>query len=454
MIEGRRRVVALAAILVATFANFLTITVLTIAIGPIAHEMHASTEDAAWVTIAPALFSGLLTPAFGKLADRLGRRFVFRIGLAIFCVGTLGSGLAPNLAWLILSRVITGIGAAASMPSAVALATSLYAPRERTVPMGYWTSITALAPAIGVSLGGSVIDHFSWRWLFFGQLPFALGSLVAAFVAVPESRGSKEGRFDWLGAMLLGGSFLLFTLAANRANAWGFTSFGVVALTLLAAASMAGVVYVERRVAHPVVPLEALRDEVVRLALIGRALMYAVHMGSFLLLPLYLLQVGGRSATEVSLLLLPRPLAMGVAAPIAARLVTRLGANAVLVGGVAAMLVGISSLVFIAPTDGAMVLMPSLVGMGLGLGMSQTVTASEIASRTPEHDLGSASAMLAISTALSGSLGSAALLAVASRANVAPGRAYRDAFVTCAVVCLLALITAVAHARASKRAET
>lgn len=446
------RGVALFAILVATFANYLTITVLTIALAPVAREMHASIDDAAWVTIAPALFSGLLTPAFGKLADRHGRRKVFRWGLLLFVFGTLGSALATNLGELIAARVITGIGSAASMPSGIALATSLFAPRERAVPMGYWTSVTAFAPAIGVSLGGSVIDHFSWRWLFIGQIPFALGSLVAAFVAVPESEGSDDGSFDYAGATLLGGSFFLLTLAANRGNAWGLSSSRLWIATLVAVAALVALVRVEKRVANPVVPLRAMADPIVRLALLGRSLMYAVHMGSFLLLPLYLLDLGGRSATEISLILLPRPLAMGFAAPLAARLTRRFGASAVLVLGVAAMFVGITSLVFLAPDDDAVALLPSLLGMGFGLGLSQTVTASEIAGRTPREDLGASSAMLAIATALSGSLGSALLLAVATRTSAAPERAFRDAFVGCSVVCALALATAFAHVR-ERRAE-
>jgi EmrB/QacA subfamily drug resistance transporter len=443
-----RRAIALAAILVATFANYLTITVLTIALRPVATEMHATIDDVAWVTIAPALFSGLLTPAFGKLADRLGRRLVFRFGLVLFLAGTIGSAVAPTLFWLIASRVLTGIGSAASMPSGIALATSLYAADERTVPMGYWTSVTAFAPAIGVLLGGSVIEHLSWRWLFVGQIPFALGSLAVAFVAVPESEGSDEGRFDHMGAVLLGASFFLLTLAANRANAWGFTSLPVASAALVAGLALAGVVYVERRVDNPVVPIRALSEPVVRFALAGRSLMYAVHMGSFVLLPLYLLDVGGRTPSEIAWMLLPRPVAMGFAAPIATRLVRSFGSSPVLVLGVSAMLVGIASLAFIEPSDDALALLPGLVGMGLGLGLSQTVTASEIAGRTAEEDLGSASAMLAIATALSGSLGSAALLAFATRPNVEPARAYQESFMACAVVCVLALITALAQVRA------
>lgn len=445
-----RRAIALASILVATFTNYLTVTVLTIALRPVADELHGSIDDTAWVTIAPQLVSGLLTPAFGKLSDRLGRRKIFRLGLWLFGLGTLASALAPNLATLIAARVFTGIGTAAAMPSGIALSTSLFAPEERSVPMGYWTSVTAFAPALGVIVGGYVIEHVSWRYLFWGQVPFVLGSLITAYVSVPESEGSDDGRFDHLGAALLGGSFFLLTLATNRANLWGWTSGLVLALFTLSLLALVGVVYVERRVPHPVVPLRTLADRVVRLSLVGRSLMYAVHMGSFVLMPLFLLDVAHRSPSAVAWMLLARPVAMGVAAPLSGPLGRRFGPAVVLVLGVAAMLFGIGALVSVQAEVSSLQLLPSLVGMGLGLGLSQTVTASEIAERTEPEDLGASSAMLAIATALSGSLGSAGLLAIATRPEVEALRAFHEAFLGCTVVCALALGVALLHVRARR----
>lgn len=445
------RRVALAAILVATFANYLTITVLTIALRPVADELGASIDDVAWVTIAPALVSGLFTPAFGRLGDRIGRRRVFRAGLVLFALGTVGTALATDLVALIGSRVVTGIGAAASMPSGIALATSLYAPHERTTPMGYWTSVTAFAPALGVLVGGAVIEFLSWRYLFWAQLPFVLGSLLAAYVAVPESRGDGDGDFDHLGALLLGGAFFLLTLAANRANVWGLGSTAFVASIVGSIGMLVAVGRVESRAPHPVVPLRALAVPVVRFALLGRSLMYAVHMGSFLLLPLYLLDVAHRSPSQIALLLLPRPLAMGVAAPLASRLGARFGAAKLLAFGVTLMLAGVASLGLLDADPTVVTLLPSLVGMGLGLGLSQTVTAAEIAERTAPEDLGASSAMLAIATALSGSLGSAGLLALATRVSEDPVARYHEAFATCTVLCVLALGTALLHIRARHR---
>lgn len=210
------------------------------------------------------------------------------------------------------------------------------------------------------------------------------------------------------------------------------------------------VVYVERRASHPVVPVRALAEPVVRLALLGRSLMYAVHMGSFMLLPLYLLDIGHRTPSEIALLLLPRPLAMGFAGPLASRFASRFGAAALLAFGVTTMLVGVASLALLGRNPTAWTLMPSLVGMGLGLGLSQTMTASEIAERTEPQDLGASSAMLAIATALSGSLGSAGLLAFATRPGTDPVRAYHDAFAACTVICGLALVTALFHVRARR----
>lgn len=444
------RGVAMTGILVATFANYLTFTVLTVALGPIASELHASLDDVAWVTLAPALVSGLLTPGFGSLGDRIGRRSIFLLGLTAFTLGTVGSAFAPSLAWLVAARVLTGIGSAASMPTGIALATDLYEPAERTVPMSRWTTVTALAPALGV-LGGPIIEWWSWRALFAVQLPFALLALGVAARYVPESKGEPGGRFDYAGATLLGAAFFLLTLAANRANDWGLRSSAIVGSTLVAGALLVAVVYVERRVSRPVVPMQTLRDPVVRLALAGRSLMYAVHMGSFLLLPSYLREVHALGPAAVSLVLLPRPVAMGVAAPLSATLSRRLPASVVMLLGVSSMLVGVFALVAVDPDDSTLALLPSLLAMGAGLGVTQTVTAAEITGRTAASDLGASGAMLAIATALAGSLGSATLLAFATRPGVSREIAYHDAFLASAALSVMTLVLAIRQHVLSRR---
>ena len=443
--SGAARGLAMSAILVATFANYLTFTVLTVALGPVGDEFHASLDDVAWVTIAPALVSGLLTPAFGSLGDRIGRARVFRLGLGLFTLGTLAAAVAPSLAMLILARVLTGVGSAAAMPTGIALATDLYPPERRATPMGYWTMVTALAPALGV-LGGPIIEWMSWRALFAVQLPFALIALLVSLRYVPESRGSGEGRFDYVGATLLGASFFLLTLAANRASHWGLTSTPVIAAVGVGGAMLVSVLPIERRDASPVDPLETLRDHIVRASLAGRSLMYAVHMGSFLLLPVFLRDLRGLGPAAISWVLLPRPLAMGLAAPLSARLTRRFAPAGIVILGVSAMLLGVGSLLLVGTRGGTSELLPSLVLMGFGLGFTQTVTATEITERTPPDDLGTSAAMLAIATALSGSLGSAVLLALATRPGVPRIDAYRDAFLASTLLCVIALAVAVRRA--------
>lgn len=440
--EASKQRRGLLAILLSTFANYLTITILTIALRPITIAFGADVDDAAWVQLAPALVSGLLTPAAGKLADDLGRLLVFRLGVVFTSLGTLGCALAPTLAALVGARVLTGIGTALAMPSGLALASALYPPEQRSIPVGYWTSITAFAPALGVLVGGAVVEQLSWRYLFVGQLPFSALSLLLTVGSLEESRTETRGRFDALGALLFGSAVFALTLASNRGNDWGWTSPAVLFLFAVTFVFFAFFLAVEKRVETPVLPLALLGDPVVVWATAARSLMYAVHMGSFIVLPLFLMDIAGRTPGEVALALMPRPIAMGFAAPLVPLLGERFGRTRTTVAGALLMLLGVSTMPFLGPDSSYGFLLVGLVCMGTGLGVSQTMTASEVAARAPLDDLGATSALLSISTAVSGTVGTAVLLALATREGAPSADAYQSSFVASALLSGVALLTA------------
>lgn len=449
MNASRRRV--LVAVLLSTFASYLTITILTIALRPIATYFGDALADTVWVTLGPLLSSGLLVPACGRLCDRFGRVRTFVIGVVVTTIGTIASAFAPTLLVLVLARVLTGVGFALTTPAGLALVTSLYAPEERHVPVGYWTMITALAPALGVLLGGLLIEHVSWRFLFIGQIPFGIASLALIRDLYIE-QGPRDTRpFDTEGALLLGGLVTTLTLAVNRGSEWGFASKRVLALFAVSAIALAVLVPVERRAEAPVVPRLLVRDATIFWGTMTRGLLNGVHMGNFVVLPLFLMDVAHMGPVVVSLALAPRPLAMGLAAPMASRLATVSSAPRLTVLAALSMLVGAAALVRLTPDFAYPSLLFSLLLMGGGLGLGQTSTGGEVSGRSPEEDLGAISALLTITTTISGSLATALFLSLATDASFAPRVAFRHAFLACAALGVVTLFSAARFAHAARR---
>lgn len=451
MSASKRRV--LVAVLLSTFANYFTITILTIALRPIATYFEAPLADAVWVTLVPLLVSGMLVPACGRLCDRWGRARTFVAGASVTILGTTLSALAPTLGVLVLARFFTGVGFALTTPAGLAVVTALYDPGERHVPVGYWTMITALAPALGVLVGGLLVEHVTWRGLFVVQIPFGLGSLaLMRGIDLPDGEAVPRP-FDALGALLLGGAVTALTYAVNRGATWGFTSPRMLGAALFAAVALLVLVPVERRAAAPVLPLVALRDPAIRWGTLTRGLLNGVHMGNFVVLPLFLLDVAGMGPTAASLALAPRPLAMGIAAPIASRLATRASAAWLTVLAAASMLVGAGALVFLRRGFSYPSLLASLLLMGGGLGLGQTSTGGDVSGRTRDADLGAVSALLTITTTISGSLATALFLALATDADVAPQVAFTRAFTACSGLGVVTLFAAVRFALAARDAN-
>jgi EmrB/QacA subfamily drug resistance transporter len=431
----KHRSLVLLAVLLATFTVNLTLTILTIAIAPIAEDLHAPVSAVAWVTFAPMVVTALLAPAAGRASDRFGRKRGFLVGFAVAAIGMALSGFAPTLATLIAARVLTGAGTAAVMPAGLALVAGAYPAEEHSIPLGWWTSMSALAPTLGIIVGGFLVESLSWRWLFFGQLPFALAAFTLAALVLDEERSDSEARFDVEGAVLIGISIFCMLVAVNQSAHWGLGSartIGLFAASLVAAMLC---IRVERRAAEPVLPVSLFERPDTGAALLSRAVLNGLYMGAFIILPLWMLKIRHMGPALVSLALVPRPLSMSLAGPLAARLglswpsrtLIRLGATGIAVAsGYMALMSADSSYVWF---------VMALVVMGTGLAFTQTASAQVVTSSVPRQDLGAASGVLAITSSLAHSLGMAGLLAVVEVfGGTEQPSAYRMAFALASVL--------------------
>jgi MFS family permease len=407
----------LATVLLGAFAANVTLTILTIALHPIARAFHADVGDAAWITLAPIVVSALVAPTAGQAADSLGRKRMWTLGLTLELVGIGLSAAAWSLPVLIGARIVSGIGSALALPAGAALVLSHYEPARRSIPLGWWTSTMALSPAAGVLIGGLVVEHLSWRWLFLGQIPMIAVAIVLGLALFREQRVAKTAPFDSAGAALGGVVIFGLLIAVNRGTVWGWTSPAILACVTLAAVAVPLFCAVERRAPRPVLPIALLRDPIVRWSVLNRALLSSAYMGSFIVLPVWLIELRDYSPAIVALALAPRPIAMGLAGPVAGILSERANPIAlVMVGSIAVTLpiVYLAAMPVAAPYA---ILFVALVIKGTGLALAGTATGALVAARTHVDELGTVSGFLGIVGSIANSLGMALMISLVAMAG-------------------------------------
>ncbi len=209
----------LAATILGSSMAFIDSTVVNVALPAIQASFHATVVDVQWVVESYGLFLGALILVGGSLGDLFGRRRIFLVGVAIFSVASAGCGFASNIHQLIIARSIQGVGAALLVPGSLAIISTSFDEKSRGQAIGTWSGFTAITTAVGPVLGGWLVEHASWRWAFFINLPIAASVIAISLWQIPESRRATAGRIDWIGALLatlgLGGLVYGFLESVN-----------------------------------------------------------------------------------------------------------------------------------------------------------------------------------------------------------------------------------------------
>lgn len=388
--SGRFRTATLVTALAGMFATTFPITILTISLGPIAEEFQAAETTIAWVISAPMLLSAVFFPLLGKLGDMRGHRQIFLVG---FGFSTVVAGLTA-FAWdewsLIGLRTLAAILGGATQPTSMALIFSVYPPEQRVRAMGWWSMTGAAAPALGLALGGPLVELFGWRVVFGLQAGISLISLALAYAVLRETP-RKSVRFDFAGSVALAfgiGGFM-FALGSLRLLEGDPTipllACGVGALGLAAFLS------IEKRVEEPLLPLAFFRSRNFSATLVTNAMTSAGYMGSFVIAPFFLLSLGF-SETAASFLILMRTGALTIASPMGGTLGERLGERGASLFGCSTMTLGLGLAAWGALNESLVVFLLGLIGQGLGHGWSQPSITAAISRSVDESDLGIAAA--------------------------------------------------------------
>ena len=395
-----------AGLMVALFLAALDQTIVATALPRIVSDLGGLTQYS-WVFTAYMLASTVTVPLYGKLGDVYGRKKLFLFAIVVFLVGSALCGMAQNMTQLVVFRAVQGIGAGGLIPLAIAVVGTIIPPRDRGRYQGLIGAVFGSASIIGPAVGGLIVDHTTWRWIFYVNLPVGALALAAISVTMPTRAPHHDRSIDWGGAVLLAlgsTSFLLGLVWGGRQYAW--TSAHVISALAAAAALLVLFLLYERRVREPILPFELLRSRVVASSIVCMALVGMAMFGTISYVPLFVQGVIGTSATSSGVVLTPLMLGAVTASFISGQWVSRSGRtrpNAlvgplVLTAGMVLMWqMGVQT------TNGEAARNMVVAGVGLGLMMQVFVLAVQNA--VPRQSIGSATALTQFARSIGGTLG-------------------------------------------------
>ncbi|GAB3281557.1 DHA2 family efflux MFS transporter permease subunit [Kineosporia babensis] len=376
----------------------LETTVLNVALPSLQEDLGASVSGLQWAIDSYTLVLAGLLMLSGSMGDRLGRRRTFQTGLAIFVLASLLCAWSPSLGWLIVFRMLQGVGASMLNPVALSIVTNTFPDRqERARAIGVWSAVVGVSIGLGPILGGFLVETVGWRWIFLINVPIGLLAIVLTAVFVPESRAAQGRRFDPVGQLLVITALATLIYAVIEVPHLGWSSPLVLALLVVAGLSAVALVRYEKRRAEPLLDIRFFRSATFSGATLIALTAFAAFAGCLFVNTLYLQNDLGLSPFEAGLYLLPMAVVIMVLAPISGRMVASYGTRPSLVLGGLGMSAGTLTLTFVSPERPLGLLFVAYALFGVGFGMINAPITSTAVSGMPPAQAGLAAAVASTS---------------------------------------------------------
>lgn len=389
--KARARWILAATILGSSMA-FIDGTVVNVALPALQSDLNATAADVQWVIESYTLLLSAFLLVGGSLGDQYGRRRLFIIGVALFALGSAACGFAGNIRQLILARGLQGFGAALLVPGSLALISNSFSKEQRGRAIGTWSGLSAMTTALGPVLGGWLIDHVSWRAVFFINLPIAVLVILISLRYVVESRSHRNGEIDLPGVIVAVAGLGALVYGLIEASQHGFDDRRIIIVLAAAAALIALFIFIEARRAHPMLPLTLFRSPIFSGTNLLTFFLYGALGGTLFFLPLNLIQVQHYSTTAAGAALLPFVLLISLVSRWSGKLVERYGPRLPLMIGPA--IVALGYLLFIIPGVNARYwthFFPPITILGLGMALTVAPLTTTVMSSIPQDKAGLAS---------------------------------------------------------------
>jgi EmrB/QacA subfamily drug resistance transporter len=409
-----RRALALAVIAAAQLMVMLDLTITNVALPSIQSSLHFSATDLTWVIDAYVLVFGGLLLLGGRSGDIFGRRRMFLVGIGLFAVASFAGGVATTQGLLVGARALQGVGAAIASPTALALiAVSFPEGTARNRAMAVYAAMTAAGGALGLILGGALVEAASWRWVFFVNVPIGLAVLALTPVVLPRIDG-HGGHLDVPGALSVSGAVAFLVYALVHAPSAGWRASSTLASFALAALLFVVFALVERRVAQPLIPPRFLRHRNRAGGYVVMMLIGASMLSLLFFLTQFLQEQMHYSALRAGVSYLPVPVMVASTSLVLSRAIKRLGVRVFLTTGPLLVAIGVFWASFLTPTSSYWHVAGPLATFGLGMGFSFVPLTLNAVSSVRNHEQGLASSLLNTSQQIGGSLGLAVLVTVSA----------------------------------------
>lgn len=394
--QSSRKWLVLLAVGVGTFMSALDGSVVNTILPVIRQTFNTQVAVIEWVVVVYLLVVSGLLLTFGRLGDLQGHRQVYLAGFVIFLLGSILCGMSSSATMLVAFRAFQALGAAMIFSNSPAILTASFPAEQRGQALGLQGTMTYLGLTVGPSLGGWLAHAFSWRAVFYINVPIALIAVILSWVYVPNDRvAGRSERFDLRGAVLFVTGLVALLLALNMGAEWGWTSAIILGLIAVALVLLGMFITWERRDPAPMLDLSLFGVPVFSLSAVSAVLNYISLYSVIFLMPFYLIQGRGLNTAQAGLLLTAQPLIMAIAAPLSGTISDRIGSRAPATLGMLILAVGLFLLSSMGPATSLIYVALSLAVCGLGTGIFVSPNNSALMGSAPKNRQGIASGILA-----------------------------------------------------------